>query len=124
MQRRAVFETKLNEIVMHNTRVNSTFYKGINEYSDLTDEEFADYFHLIGDNQECSATHASVFGKDVTYPDDLLKDIPAHWDWRDLGIVSPVKNQAKCGSCWTFSTVGAMESHFIKRYGSFMNLSE
>jgi cathepsin H len=53
-----------------------------------------------------------------------LRDIPAHWDWRDLGIVSPVKNQAKCGSCWTFSTVGAMESHYIKKYGQFRNLSE
>lgn len=41
-----------------------------------------------------------------------------------MGIVSPVKNQAKCGSCWTFSTVGAMESHYMKKYGSFRNLSE
>ena len=56
--------------------------------------------------------------------EDTLKDIPSHWDWRDYGIVSPVKNQAKCGSCWTFSTVGAMESHYIKKYGQFRNLSE
>jgi hypothetical protein len=67
MQRRAVFENKVREIIAHNSQPNVTFYKGINEYSDMTEEEFADYFHLVGGNQECSATHASVFGKDVTY---------------------------------------------------------
>ncbi len=60
MQRRAVFETKVKEIITHNSQPNVTFYKGLNEYSDLTDEEFADYFHLVGDNQECSATYKSA----------------------------------------------------------------
>lgn len=39
-------------------------------------------------------------------------NIPDNYEWNDFGMVSPVKNQGNCGSCWTFSTVGAMESHW------------
>lgn len=88
----------------------------------MTDAEFANYFNIVGDDQQCSATHE--YAKKASPIELALKDVPAHWDWRDFGVVTPVKNQGKCGSCWTFSTVGSMESHFMKKYGQFRNLSE
>jgi len=86
----------------------------------MTEEEFTNYFHIVADpQQDCSATH-----KTVQVKKNKLEDIPTHWDWRDVNGVSPVKNQAKCGSCWAFSTVGCVEAHYLIKYGQFRNLSE
>ena len=86
----------------------------------MTEEEFNDYFHIVGDPQFCSATHYNQ-KVEKSVP---LKDIPSYWDWRDWNGVTPVKNQRSCGSCWTFSTVGALEAHYLIKYGEFRNISE
>lgn len=43
----------------------------------------------------------------------LAAALPERWDWRDIGGVnylSPVRNQAACGSCYSFSTMGMLEA--------------
>jgi cathepsin H len=45
-------------------------------------------------------------------------------DWRKDGIVSPVKDQSHCGSCWTFSTTGALEAAYTQATGKNISLSE
>ncbi len=55
--------------------------------------------------QNCSATNSfKILPKAPSYP--------AAYEWSTYGMVSPVKNQGACGSCWTFSTVGSLESHW------------
>jgi len=51
-------------------------------------------------------------------------NLPASVDWRDQGVVSAVKDQGDCGSCWTFGTAETIESHWALATGHLEALSE
>ena len=53
-----------------------------------------------------------------------IKDLPSHFDARDYGWVSSVKNQGNMGSCWTFGTCGALEAALLKTTGIEYDFSE
>lgn len=85
----------------------------------MTFEEFSSLKLMAP--QECSATK-----NDFRISSDKIGvGIPDEYEWNNLGVVTPVKNQGNCGSCWTFSTVGSMEAHWnILKKGNNLIFSE
>ncbi|XP_078172640.1 thiol protease SEN102-like [Carex rostrata] len=55
---------------------------------------------------------------------EMVKDVPASVDWRQNGAVTPVKNQGQCGSCWSFSTIAAVEGINYIKTKKLISLSE
>lgn len=45
-------------------------------------------------------------------------------DWRSKGAVNPVKNQARCGSCWAFGSTAVTEAAHFQTSGNLLSLSE
>ncbi|MGE5405809.1 MAG: C1 family peptidase, partial [Candidatus Saccharibacteria bacterium] len=53
-----------------------------------------------------------------------LAALPSSWDWRAQGGTTPIKDQGNCGSCWSFGTIGPMESAIKIKDKTTVDLSE
>jgi len=111
MFRKEQFITRHNEIEAFNADTNNTHTVGHNMFSDKT---YAEMKKLNGYTQ---VEQSNVAQFDET---DLADSI----DWRSKGAVTPVKNQGQCGSCWAFSTTGAVEGADFNKTGTLKSFSE
>ncbi len=54
----------------------------------------------------------------------LKQSFPSRFDWRELGKVTPVKQQGGCGSCYAFASIGNFESRVLIDAGMAFDFSE
>lgn len=94
-----IFKSNLKTIEKHNAkfeRGEESWFMGINKFSDMTDEEFAEKylrtFPLVTKDNEQFIPH-------------LNASVPDSIDWRTKGAVQSVKIQGTCGGGWAFSAV-------------------
>ncbi|XP_038887474.1 probable cysteine protease RD19B [Benincasa hispida] len=112
-----IFEANMRRAQRHQSFDPSAIH-GITQFSDLTPFEFRKAF-------------LGLRGHRLRLPVDTnaapilpTENLPIDFDWRERGAVTPVKNQGSCGSCWSFSTTGALEGANFLATGELVSLSE
>ncbi|XP_076864996.1 digestive cysteine proteinase 2 [Brachyhypopomus gauderio] len=97
-------------------RAGLPFSLSVNHLADRTQGELA---VMRGGKGRKTPNNAQAFPTEllsVTPPDTL--------DWRLYGAVTPVKDQAVCGSCWSFATTGSLEGALFLKTGEQVRLSQ
>jgi len=114
--RESIFNANVRKINEHNSNGTYTWTMGLNQFADLTGEEFKQQYVTGGYmGRGFHSTLPEVYDESA---------LPSSVDWTQKGAVTPVKNQGNCGSCWAFSTTGSVEgAHFLAN-GTLVSLSE
>ncbi|CAG9566498.1 unnamed protein product [Danaus chrysippus] len=118
-ERFKIFVNNLKDINAMNERSSNAVY-GINKFSDLSKEEFIKYYTgLKREEIPSNEDH-----KSTDLPESFNVTAPDQFDWRKKGVVTSVKNQRHCGSCWAFSASANVESINAIKTGKLIDVSE
>ena len=115
-QRFAIFRDNFVAILKHNSDITQNFTLGVNQFTDLTPQEFREQY-VGGLKAEVGSYGCKTFSSTAS-------GAPSSIDWRSKNAVTSVKDQGQCGSCWTFSATGAVEGAWAISKGQLVDLSE
>lgn len=105
--------------INHVNSMNLTYQLGHNQFSALSHDE---YLNMVRGYRGLNVRSPnSVRGRNLQA---IGSAVPASVDWVSYGAVTPVKDQGQCGSCWSFSTTGALEGAYYLKYGALVSFSE
>ena len=111
-----IFRKNFIGILAHNADFSQNFTMGVNQFTDLTPEEFRAQY-VGGLKTEVGSFGCKSFSSGAS-------GAPSSIDWRAKGAVNPVRDQGQCGSCWAFATTANAESVWAISKGQLLDLSE
>jgi len=122
--RKSIFQDSLQKILTHNKNPHHTWKTGVNYMTDYTHSELKMKRGVKKELIYKSRMNENNV-KPLSVHPDQLKDLPTSVDWRSVpNVVTPVKDQGHCGSCWSFAAAATLESMWAINTGKLVELSE
>ncbi|KAG8494520.1 hypothetical protein CXB51_012164 [Gossypium anomalum] len=115
-----IFKENMEYIESHNGDTNKKYKLGVNEFTDLTNEEFK----AMRNGYKMRSSDTVAASKTTSFRYENVSAVPSSMDWRKKGAVTGIKDQGQCGCCWAFSAVAAMEGISKLKTGTLISLSE
>jgi C1A family cysteine protease len=109
--------------IMQNS--NKHFSMEMNHFGDMSMKEIQQT--LLEDIPVSPCKGNNCFGCDgdecFSHDNANITALPDEVDWRLRGMVTPVKNQGRCGSCWAFAAAAGLESAWAIRKNRLADIS-
>jgi cathepsin L len=124
--RKRIFEERLKAVLLHNADPSQTYKRGVNHFTDHTLEELKNarglhkglLYQGHHERRKLQQVDSMKLGNTSS------ASLPETVDWRTKNVLTPIKNQGQCGSCWTFASTETLESQWALKTGILQELSE
>ncbi|KAK2715041.1 procathepsin L-like [Artemia franciscana] len=121
--RMKIYLENKHKVAKHNIlyeKGEKSYQVAMNKFGDLLHHEFRSIMNGYQHKKQNSSRAESTF----TFMEPANVEVPESVDWREKGAITPVKDQGQCGSCWAFSSTGALEGQTFRKTGKLISLSE
>ncbi|XP_033634196.1 cathepsin L-like [Asterias rubens] len=119
VQKYYIFSDNMDTAKTYNEMEQGTATYGASKFADMTPAEFKEKHTGLRVDAKKPTPHMRQGKLPAS-----TSPTPDSFDWRTKGAVTPVKNQASCGSCWAFSTTGNIEGQWMIKKKHLLSLSE
>jgi C1A family cysteine protease len=95
---------------------------GHNQFSGMDSDDYHQF--LVNSNMFSWVDGNNSFERNMFNSTLESTYLPIQVNWVTAGAVTPVKDQGQCGSCWSFSTTGALEGAYYIKNSKLLSFSD